>query len=291
VRSSIAIGDNGMSRSVSIETVKNDITIKKQGKHKINTIALLGERNSGTTWMLRELRKCYNESFLVLNHMTRHKHYFQYNDEKYRYNQTLVVAEFRHPYQWVLAMVEKPRRCTAHRNMDWKTFVTTPWTIPREMSDAKHSNSTDRVCQQRFRYHEVVSCEEHPPAYEYVVYKDKHRQNDQSVPIYELRRDGSGQPFSNVLEMRAEKIRNHALEVREFPFVEQVVIIRYEDLLRYGTAELHRQIMAATGIEPHCDVTPPQPDRPQREMPDGFKEWIDENVDWDAEALIGYSKQ
>jgi hypothetical protein len=175
--------------------------------------------------------------------------------------------------------------------MDWKTFVTTPWTTPRALSDAKYMNSTDQVCQQRFRYHEVVSCEERPPSHEYVVYKDKHRPMNQSVPIYELRRDGSGQPFSNVLEMRAEKIRNHVLEVREFPFVEEVVVIRYEDLLRYGTAELHRQIFDATGIEPHCAVTPPQPDRPQREMPDGFKEWIDEHVDWDAEALIGYSKQ
>lgn len=284
LRSSISVIDNGFARSVSINSETN------HNANAIDTIALIGERNSGTTWMLRELRKCYGDSFRVLNHMTRHKHYFQYNYEKYPYNNTLVVAEFRNPYQWLLAMIEKPRRCTAHRNMDWKTFVTTPWTTARAPSDMKHANSTEPVCQERFRYHEVVSCERYPAPHEYLVFKDKNRPKNQSIPIYELRRDGSGQPYSHVMEMRADKIRNHVLEVREFPFVKGLVIVRYEDLLSHGTADLHSKVFEATGIRPHCAVTPPQPDRPQREMPDGFKAWVDEHVDWDAEALIGYSK-
>ena len=41
----------------------------------IQTVALIGERNSGTTWMLKELRRCYQQKFTVLNHLTRHRHY------------------------------------------------------------------------------------------------------------------------------------------------------------------------------------------------------------------------
>jgi len=259
----------------------------------IQTIALIGERNSGTTWMLQELRRCYNRSFTVLNHLTRHKHYFQYDDGGVRmqHNRTLVVAEFRDPHQWVLAMVDKPRRTTAHRHLDWRTFVTKPWTTDRAPSDAPFANATGPVCQERFSYHEVVSCVHRPPPDEYVVEKSPNHR-EQSVPIYELRRDGSGLPYDSIVELRADKIRNHVLEVKNYTsFVEEVLVVRYEDLLTEGTGPLHRRISGITGVAPHCDVTPPQPQRPGRTLPDGFQEWMDQHVDWGAEALVGYYRK
>jgi len=264
----------------------------------INTIALIGERNSGTTWMFEELQRCYENSFTVLNHLTRHKHWFQYDDEK-QHNRTLVVAEFRSPYQYVLAMIDKPRRALAHRQMDWYTFVTTPWTTERAASDLQYANSTGRVCRAGFTYDEVVACEKNPAPDEYLTHKplraqknntQLHKQSIQDIPVYELRRDGSGLPYSSIVDMRADKIRNHVLEVRDFPFVEDVVVVRYEDLLQQGTASLLDKITELTGARPHCKAVPPQPDRPQRPVTADFKKWMDEHVDWEAEALIGYNK-
>jgi len=253
----------------------------------IKTIALLGERNSGTTWMLKELRRCYGQKIVVLNRLTRHKHYFQLDDGK-KHNQTLVIAEFRDPYQYILAMVDKPRRTTDHRQMDWKTFVETPWTTERAASDLKYANSTGRVCQEKFTYNEVIPCERNPEENEYLTQKRAGKELVQSIPIYELKRDGSGEPYDSIVDLRADKIRNHVLEVKEFPFVNDVVVVRYEDLLKFGTGPLHKEIFASAGIEPHCDPTPPQPNRAPRPVGDDFKQWMDEHVDWEAEALIGY---
>ena len=290
-----SLSSNGIFDFPTAEIIplpNNNAMKGRYSSSEIKTIALIGERNSGTTWMLRELRRCYNQSFTVLNHLTRHKHYFQYDDGGLRvnHNRTLVVAEFRDPYQWLLAMVEKPRRTTSHRRMDWHDFVTTPWTTPRAPTDQKYANMTGPVCQEHFEYHEVVSCEKYPNPDEYMVYKTS-RKREQTFPIYEMKRDGSGLPYDSVVDMRADKIRNHVLEVKGFTsFVEDVVVVRYEDLLAQGTGPFLNQVSTITGVEPHCQATPPQPKRPGRPMPEGFKEWMDKHVDWEAEALIGYSK-
>lgn len=270
----------------------------------INTIALVGERNSGTTWMLKELQRCYQNNFTVLNHLTRHKHAFQKDNVKlHNKNRTLVVAEFRNPYQYVLAMMDKPRKAIAHRQMkDWYTFVTTPWTTQRAASDEKYANRPDEpLCQQQYSYKEVVPCERNPAPNEYLTDKPlrrsiresrRHRKGMvQDVPIYELKRDGSGEPYASIVDLRADKIRNHVLEVRDFAFVEDVVVVRYEDLLQQGTASLLQSITDITGTPPHCDATPPQPDRPQRPIDPEFKKWMNEHVDWEAEAIVGYKKQ
>lgn len=277
----------GVASSNSVSPSDPGVSTGTSTNTDIKTIALLGERNSGTTWMLKELRRCYSQNFVVLNHLIRHKHYFQFDDGK-KHNQTLVVAEFRHPYQYILAMVEKPRRTTDHRQMDWKSFVETPWTTERAASDLKYENSTGRVCQEKFKYNEVIPCERYPEENEYLTQKQNGKGLVQSIPIYELKRDGSGEPFDSIVDLRADKIRNHVLEVKAFPFVEDVVVVRYEDLLGFGTEPLHREILKSAGIKPHCDPTPPQPNRPQRPVSDDFKRWMDEHVDWEAEALIGY---
>lgn len=281
---------------VTTSNATEDTTTTHSKSEIINTIALLGERNSGTTWMLKELQRCYQEKFMVLNHLTRHKHDFQYDDGK-QHNRTLVVAEFRDPYQYVLAMVDKPRRALAHRQMDWYTFVTTPWTTKRAPSDLKYAHGNGRDCRANFKFNEVVPCEKNPAPNEYLTEKPlrfqenpEHRKPIQDIPMYELRRDGSGLPYPSIVDMRADKIRNHVLEVRDYPFVEDVLIVRYEELLHQGTASLLKQITEITGTKPHCDATPPQPDRPQRQVPDDFKQWMNEHVDWEAEALIGYKK-
>jgi len=217
--SKVVLGSTTSNKVVLGSTTSNgtEDTAKHSNSETINTIALLGERNSGTTWMLKELQRCYEEKFSILNHLTRHKHDFQYDDGK-QHNRTLVVAEFRDPYQYVLAMKEKPRRALAHRQMDWYTFVTTPWTTERTPSDMKYANSKGCVGRANFKFNEIVPCEKFPSSDEYLTEKPLRFQEDrqqrrkpiiQDIPVYELRRDGSGLPYRSIVDMRTDKIRNH----------------------------------------------------------------------------------
>jgi len=54
-----------------------------------------------------------------------------------------------------------PRDFPNHMNMDWKDFVTTPWTMKRGVGDVLFSNTTDRICQYHFKFDEVVPCKFH----------------------------------------------------------------------------------------------------------------------------------
>jgi hypothetical protein len=66
--------------------------------------------------------------------------------------------------------------------------------------------------------------------------------------------------------------------------------VPYENLLKYGTEDLISRIEEATGLERKCKASPPQPDRPKRPMEPKYIQYINDHVDWEVEALIGYSK-
>lgn len=272
-----------MGRSV-ISLDANEPNNPNDPNDPIKTISLIGEHNSGTTWTFKVLQQCFGELFTIKNRLTRHKHWFQFDDNK-KHNQTLVVAQFRDPYQWVLASMEKPRRSPAHSNMDWKTFLTTKWTTEREKSDEKFANETGKVCKERFKYHEIVSCAPEPYPGEYFSKKGSNRS-----PWYEMRNDGSGMPYDSILDLRRDKIVNHIQTVANFPFVSAVIGVRYEELVRKGTSELIREIESKTGEKAHCEATPGQI-RPQRVVPDEMAKWMNERVDWSTEALIGYKSK
>ena len=87
------------------------------------------------------------------------------------------------------------------------------------------------TCQQGFRYNEIVSCNKEPlppEAYNGYFYCSRHQ------PFYELKQDGSGMPFENIMEMRSAKIRNF-LETRDYPMVIDFMSVQYEKLLALGT--------------------------------------------------------
>ncbi|KAL7534859.1 hypothetical protein ACHAWF_004974 [Thalassiosira exigua] len=264
----------------------------------IKSISLLGERNSGTTWMYGHLGVCFNYTIPVLRSMTRYKHWFQYDDAAKIPNHTLAIAMFRDPMQWTRAMKSVPHHAPAHQNLPWYEFVTKEWTMHRlykdEIYQERHlhfNNATGRICQERFHYHEIVSCLTRPYPEGYWGTVRKHSFSSHQ-PMYEMRlNDPKGTPYSNILEMRADKIRNF-IDAATFSNVEGFWYYQYEQLLKEGTEQLVQKIERATGLKRHpqkCNIFEPQ-NRPKRSIDEDFVRYMTDRVDWNAEALIGYEK-
>jgi hypothetical protein len=184
-------------------------------------------------------------------------------------------------------MQKRPHHAPSHIRKPWKEFLTIPWTTERAEVDLELANETGRVCQQGFRYSEVNSCVGRP--YPKEKFEGKSKSWSEDKPIYEMRQDGSGLPFKNILEMRAAKILNF-LELGKFSNTYASWNVPYENLLKYGTEDLISRIEEATGLERKCKASPPQPDRPKRPMEPKYIQYINDHVDWEVEALIGYSK-
>ena len=89
---------------------------------KVKQISLLGERNSGTNWMTDELKQCF-PNLTVKPRLVRWKHWFQHDDGK-EHNTTLVVAQFRNPYDWIAAMQKVTHHSPLHIRLHWNEFVT-----------------------------------------------------------------------------------------------------------------------------------------------------------------------
>jgi len=282
-------------------TKKSDgenVTSRRQLKtNKIKQISLIGERNSGTSWMTSHLQKCFghSEQLTVQAKLVRNKHWFQHDvNEDARVHDTLVVAQFRNPYLWVEAMRKTPYHSPMHAKKDWYTFLTTPWTMTRTKKDLSlledldtkvgvTTNTSAIQCQEGYLYNQINSCLHHP-------YEEGHKMVGPSglVPQYELRQDGSGAAYPSMLEMRADKIRNH-LEVANWDWVADFTAIQYEELLEKGTAFLIEHIEKVTGVTAECTPSPPQ-NRPVRDIAPDLVEWMNEFHDWDAEKLVGYEK-
>lgn len=144
------------------------------------------------------------------------------------------------------------------------------------------------MCQHNFHYRDIVSCVAEPiPASEYnhTIRYSEHQ------PFYEMRNDGSGEPYANILELRTDKIRNF-LSTIDFPGVADLWVVQYEYLLQNGTADLIRRISEVTGVEPRCDPYPPQvrPRKWTRRITKPFADHIDKYLNWTVEEMIGYRK-
>eukprot|EP00548_Thalassiothrix_antarctica_P000367 CAMPEP_0194130486 /NCGR_PEP_ID=MMETSP0152-20130528/1525_1 /TAXON_ID=1049557 /ORGANISM="Thalassiothrix antarctica, Strain L6-D1" /LENGTH=318 /DNA_ID=CAMNT_0038825025 /DNA_START=27 /DNA_END=983 /DNA_ORIENTATION=+ len=264
-----------------------EIISKNEGRTKksIKMISILGERNSGTRWLYAHVGECFNNTLTVERHLTRYKHWFQHrNASKYKHD-TLVLALYRNAFEWLEAMRKVPHHSPSHIGLKWKDFVTKEWSTPRigtDLNITKKQMSTT-ICQEDFPYREIISCAVEPVPKEF--YKKSRYSEHQ--PIYELKPDGT--PYENIMEMRAAKIRNF-MEIEHFPGVAGMWSIQYEYLLRNGTNELLTRIEKWTGMKRQCEAYPPQ-QRRKRGISIDFAKFINENLDWSAEGLIGYSQQ
>lgn len=255
------------------------------GKHEMNhtgvikQISLIGERNSGTKWMWGHLLDCFNHSIPVEKKFTRYKHWFMPRDY-FRYpHDTLVIAEFRNPYDWLRAMREVPHHSPAHANLPWKKFLSKPWTMPRIGLDLELKGT--EMCQHHFKYKDLISCI-HRPVPNATI--DERHSLDR--PFYEMRNDGSGLPYDNIMELRSDKIRN-ILEIKDFPGVADLWMVQYEYMVSHGTQQILDRIEEWTGVKPKCDAYPPQ-FRRQRNMTKDFVQYVTDHLNWTVEELIGY---
>lgn len=136
-------------------------------------------------------------------------------------------------------------------------------------------------CQEYFEWKDIISCQKVPlPKEEYEVLKYSNHQ-----PFYEMRNDGSGKPYANIMEMRTDKIRNF-LTVQDYEGVD-VWITQYEYLLAKGTKSMIDEISRLTGIQPMCDPFPPQV-RKSRPIQVEMANYIRNHLNWTVESWIGY---
>lgn len=216
-------------------------------------------------------------------YLTRYKHWFQYkNATKYPHD-TLVIAQFRNPYDWFEAMRNVPHHSPEHIGLRWEDFLVKPWTMDRIGRDLELDE--DATCQEDFKYNQLRSCTMEPlPKSRY-----KKLRYSENQPFYEMKQDGSGDHFANIMEMRSAKIRNF-LEVRDYVGVADVWTVQYEYLLTKGTEHLLTKIEEWTGVKRNCQSSPPQLRR-KRPLSRTFAKFLNKELDWSAEGLIGYTQE
>lgn len=207
-----------------------------------------------------------------------------------KWKNAVVVVVVRDVHDWVEAMRRRPYHAPAHLDLEWDEFVTKEWSIDldqcvwtpnlagisRMKTDVANAAATP-VCQAGFTPDQVIPCDH------VSVTVPNHR--GKFRPLYELNADGK--PFSNILELRAAKLRNFA-SVGSFESVQQVHFVRYEDMVQDGTSSLIHSLEASLAARANCTPAPPQELKRQK-YPDGYLEWMRSHVDWTAEALFGNS--
>lgn len=201
-----------------------------------------------------------------------------------RKRETLVIAQFRNPYDWLEAMRDRPHHAPDHLDVEWQEFLTKPWTTERIGKDLNVTSNTT-LCQQDFQYNQINSCIKAPLPRE--AYPNIRMSRHQ--PFYELKQDGSGEPFESIIELRAAKIINF-LETKNYPRVADTWPVHYEYLLAKGTKKMLDKITEVTGVSYKCDPFPVQ-ERRKRPLPKDFIDYVSAHVDWSTEELIGYHRR
>jgi hypothetical protein len=264
------------------EVSKNEnLPLSPNAEKSAPRIVVIGERHSGLEWLERSLTLCFPNS-TVSSKLSRTGYFFQ-NDPK---DPSIhVVAIANNPYEWVESMRTHPQYMPNHANiLNWKEFLIKEWSIKRPDRDLEYERKEGPICQLNFSYNEVISCVEDP------------HEDSLKNPIYELKRDGSGEPFKSILELRAAKLQNHAQEIR--PWVRNITTIQYESLTKDtidkdgklvpGIYQLLQDLRFSLKMEWSCNLDKAKSFWNQFSLTDDFISFINDNVDWDAEALFGF---
>ena len=268
----------------------------------LSHIHIVGERHSGTKFLTNELQKCFPRNtrfpFRVHRDFLRSKHFFQPILAGHDLASSVVIVVVRDPVDWIAAMRAKPYHSPSHVEefnetsftpLAWRDFVNRPWTLQdTEGWELQKDQAEYTVCQENFHRMEVVPC-----VYNETSGKVAKRFINGFTPLYEMRRDGTGRPFSSIMELRKEKILNFVLELPTLLDLSGFMIVRYEDMLRNGTQFVLDQLKDILGLDKEdmsrCRALPPQPERlGSRPVPEDFRQYLREHLDTDMEHLLGY---
>jgi len=271
-------------------------------------IHVIGERNSGTKWLQQEIAKCFPKDTVGVRchrDFLRSKHFFQ-PPVRGNYETNIVIAIVRDPLEWLSAMHDKPYHMPYHMvgfdtsnkkmpaiPLDWNTFLSraAPWSIPGNSPHDRavmryHASPSEVHCVQGFAFDEVTPCIFDNST----IPKSKWRGH---MPIYELQRDHSGNPFADLMKLRADKIHNFFLEIPLLMQLGGYAAVRYEDLLRNGTQLFLQDLANMMGLEQlprACRPQPPNLERigHRRRVPAEVKQWLEEHLVLETEQLLGY---
>eukprot|EP00984_Skeletonema_dohrnii_P002412 scaffold832_cov75-Skeletonema_dohrnii-CCMP3373.AAC.22 len=267
-------------------------------KQAVERIVVVGERHSGAEWLVDRVSRCFPDINVQYGFDSRPGKFFQ-AEPTFDQPNTLVISIFVNPFDWVDMMRRNPINAPTHKDLEWTDFVTTPWERKRSNMDENLEDTDSAVCSFGFSYNEVIPC---------MTQRDP---NTDSFPLYELRPDGTA--YANLLELREDKIKNF-LHTANFAGVVDHISIRYEDLVwdddytddaLYltlpfpGIAGLLEKIRDQTKLVP--DITAgwildedgifraEQLGEGITKLDPYFVQWMEDNIDWDVEELVGYS--
>lgn len=266
-------------------------------KPMVDQIVVLGERHSGAEWLVDKIARCFPD-VKVRYGFSRPGKWFQ-SPPTAPIPKTLVIAVFLNPYDWVELLRQRPINAPTHEGMEWSAFVASPWERKRSDLDNALSDPAAAECSCGFAFDEVVPC------------RTRRDPLLDSFPLYELRPGDEGAPHANVLELRANKIVNF-LSARDFEGVADLVSVRYEDLVREreraneaspstlpfpGMAGLLETIRDRTLLVPDMgagwisdeEYTAEALGVGATNLDPDYVQWMEENVDWNVEMLVGYS--
>ena len=290
---------------------KDQIKRRHQWRRKFPhrpSLHLVGERHSGTKWMSNHLIDCFGDQVDFVKGYSTFKHWFQVDDdpvdetssntsssESWAINRAVVISQFRNVWDWTEAMRSKPYSSPSHFNLSWSTFVTKPWTMPRygedkpfdDLSFAKQSNITCRnKCSSYKRPYEIIPC----LANNTFFIHGKGRKSHFMLAFYEMD-PRTGLPFPNILALRKAKILNF-LSMQHFSQVSSFHVVRFEDLVHDGSSTLIRELEQELNATARCQplVGGDSSRIAARPLHSTFVEYMDKHVDWETEALLGYSK-
>lgn len=168
--------------------------------------------------------------------------------------------------------------------LDWQDFVDRPlYLVDYQERD------TGILCQKGFSFGTISPCDRD---HSYVPEKIRHipRSFLRNLPfevddvVYEL--DINGQPFQNIMQLRAAKINNFLNLAHDWN-LGGFAAIRYEDIIGDKIAALVQKTESALHVESSC----PKLEsfyRKSYNLSNEFRSWITDQTDWKVEALVGY---
>ncbi|KAH9257801.1 hypothetical protein BASA81_003819 [Batrachochytrium salamandrivorans] len=234
------------------ETMNADPNSRKN-LPKIRHIRIIGERNSGTTLLRRDLQKMLRNTS-VESGVTRQGYWFQDSgfDVPNR-DEILVIHVVLEPYEWFARMQANPIHAPFHRknppaefvsepatNWSSTSFFKLPWTFPRPGWD--NAAPENGHCQHKYPLASVIPCS-----------SPKAAKANKMYPVYEMH-PNRHIPFPTIVHLRTAKTFNFLNVSSWMPHVVHVRsrdISSMEGVNAFVTALLDRYRLSSMACEIH----------------------------------------